>query len=52
MIACAYCSLDAIGYDNEGEPTCGGDDCEPATEPLPRVIEASCDDDADAEVMP
>lgn len=45
---CAYCTDDATGYDEDGEPTCGRpDDCMSVVRPLPTVIEVSSDEDED-----
>lgn len=40
---CSYCTGQATGLDEDNEPTCGGATCEPATKPLPRVVEVSTD---------
>lgn len=44
-VSCAYCTGDAIGVDEDGEFTCG--DCSQVAAPMPRVIEASENDEED-----
>lgn len=50
---CAYCSDEARGVDEDGEPTCGAESCTPMTGPLPLHTHepsdtscAYCSDDA------
>ena len=48
IIECVYCSDDAVGLDEDGAPTCGdAETCMPVVNPLPAVIEQSCDDGSD-----
>jgi len=46
-ISCAYCTDDAVGYDEENAPTCGSAaHCTVAVRPMPAIIEvSSCDDE-------
>ena len=46
---CSFCSDKATGYNEDGEPTCGADTCEPVVSPLPRVIEVSGEDSGEEE---
>lgn len=41
MVTCDYCSDDAIGFDEEERPTCGGSRCALVVRALPRVVEVS-----------
>lgn len=45
---CDYCTDDAIGYDEDGYPTCGHSGCTPSVRPI-GVIETNYDDDAGKE---
>jgi hypothetical protein len=42
---CEYCTDEAIGYDEDGNATCGT--CTPSERPLPLIIEVSGDDEED-----
>ena len=46
-MTCTYCSDEARGYDDGGEPTCGGYPCELVATPFPRVIEVSGEAECD-----
>lgn len=46
---CEYCTAEAVGLDEDGDPTCNSWICTPAVQPLPSVIEISDDDDWDGD---